>query len=98
MEIVDIDLATGELEPIFETPGYTAECSWSPDGRSILYAQVDPEKSEALGRPDADLFIYDEKLKTHTPLVIAEGYDGGPFFSPDGRWICYRSERRGDNL
>jgi Tol biopolymer transport system component len=26
------------------------------------------------------------------------GYDGGPFFSPDGKRLCYRSDRRGDDL
>jgi Tol biopolymer transport system component len=83
---------------MFERRGYTAEASWSPDGRHVLYAQVDPEKSRGLGRPDADLFVFDAKTETHTPLVVADGYDGGPFFSPDGRWICYRSDRRGDNL
>jgi Tol biopolymer transport system component len=31
-------------------------------------------------------------------LVAQPGYDGGPFFSPDGTRICYRSDRRGDNL
>src|SRR5204863_4783088 len=28
----------------------------------------------------------------------ADGYDGGPFFSPDNKRICYRSDRRGDDL
>jgi len=26
------------------------------------------------------------------------GYDGGPFFSPDAKRICYRSDRNKDNL
>lgn len=99
MEIVRAELG-GEVDPtpMFERRGYTAEASWSPEGRHVLYAQVDPEKSRGLGRPDADLFVFDTKTETHTPLVVADGYDGGPFFSPDGRWICYRSDRRGDNL
>ena len=32
-----------------------------------------------------------------TRLVQAVGYDGGPFFSPDGKRLCYRSDRRGDH-
>jgi Tol biopolymer transport system component len=83
---------------VFERPGYTAECSYSPDGRFILYAQVDESKSNVIGRPDADLWVFDSHTRTHTLLVEADGYDGGPFFSPDGTWICYRSDRRGDNL
>ena len=83
---------------VFEKPGYTAECSYSPDGRHILYAQVDEAKSNAIGRPDADLWVFDTQTEGHVALVEAEGYDGGPFFSPDGKWICYRSDRKGDNL
>ena len=30
---------------------------------------------------------------THTP-----GYDGGPFFSPDGKRLVYRSDRQKNNL
>jgi Tol biopolymer transport system component len=26
-------------------------------------------------------------------LTNQPGYDGGPFFSPDGRWIAYRTDR-----
>ena len=26
------------------------------------------------------------------------GYDGGPFFSPDAKRICYRSDRNNDNV
>lgn len=88
----------GETQVVFEKPGYTAECSYSPDARHILYAQVDEAKSNEIGRPDADLWVFDTETKQHTILVEAEGYDGGPFFSPDGKWICYRSDRRGDNL
>ncbi len=91
---------TNDIAPsiVFEKPGYTAECSYSPDGRHILYANVDETKSNELGRADADLWIYDTQTEQHTLIVEAEGYDGGPFFSPDGTWICYRSDRRGDNL
>jgi TolB protein len=83
---------------VFEKPGYTAECSYSPDARHILYAQVDEEKSNELGAPDADLWVFDTETDKHTILVEADGYDGGPFFSPDGKWICYRSDRKGNNL
>lgn len=79
-------------------PGYMAECSWSPKGRSLLYTYVDPKvQTGDPTKPNADIWVYDEPSKTHTPLVQAQGYDGGPFFSPDGKWICYRSDRKGDN-
>ncbi len=92
------EVSVHSLAPLFEKPGYTAECSYSPDARHILYANVDEAKSNAAGRPDADLWIFDTQTQSHTLIVEADGYDGGPFFSPDGTWICYRSDRRGDNL
>lgn len=96
MEIVRLDLASkGEAtEPLFERPGYDAECSYSNDGRFILYANVDESKGT---EPDADLWIFDTRTGEHHLLIEADGYDGGPFFSPDGTRICYRSDRRGDD-
>lgn len=85
-----VPVAFPELAPP-NGPGYMAECSWSPKGRSLLYTYLDPKTK------NPDLWVYDEPSKTHTPLVQAQGYDGGPFFSPDGKWICYRSDRKGDN-
>ncbi len=80
--------------PLFSRPGYDAEGSYSPDGRFYLYTHVDPANN------DPNLWIFDTKTKAHTPIVTARGYDGGPFFHPDfprTPWICYRSDRRGDN-
>ena len=31
-------------------------------------------------------------------ITQAKGYDGGPFFSPDGKRIIYRSDRKGNDL
>jgi TolB protein len=83
--------------PVFSRPGYDAECSYSPDGRFILYAHVEEERSLRIGRPDADLYVYDTQTREQIPMVVQDGYDGGPFFSPDMSWICYRSDRHGDS-
>jgi len=78
--------------PLFSRPGYDAECSYSSDGRFILYTHVDPTNN------DPNLWIFDTKTSKHTPLVTTRGYDGGPFFSPDNKLICYRSDRKGNNV
>ncbi|MAV55549.1 MAG: hypothetical protein CMJ28_06290 [Phycisphaerae bacterium] len=81
-----------KLNPIVDMPGYCAEGSWSPDGKTILYARVEPATQ------DADLYLHDMKSGKQRRIVAAPGYDGGPFFSPDGKMICYRSDREGNNL
>ncbi len=86
----------GPVAALVDTPNYDAECSWSKDGRFVLYAHVRDEPTH--GRPDADIWVYDTKTGQHHEIVHGEGYDGGPFFSPDGKMICYRSDRRGDDL
>jgi TolB protein len=79
--------------PLFERPGgYDAECAFSPDGQSIVYASADPESG------DLDLWVWDRRSGESTKIVDDEGYDGGPFFSPDGKRICYRSDRAGNDL
>ncbi len=77
---------------LISNEGYDAECAFSPDGRFIVYANVDPETR------DADLYIHDVSADESWPIVEAEGYDGGPFFSPDGKRLCYRSDRAGNDL
>jgi len=101
MEIVTTvlpeDLATGSVEPatpMWERDGYDAEGSWSPDGRFVLYTRLAASNDNA--EPNGDLWIYDNVNDSHTALVTEPGYDGGPFFSSDGKRIVYRSDRKLD--
>jgi hypothetical protein len=91
--------AKGQAQPtvLFSRPDYDAECSYSKDGRFVLYAHVREDRKEG-ERADADIWIYDTETKLQHPIVVAEGYDGGPFFSPDGKRICYRSDRKKNDL
>ncbi len=70
--------------------GYVAEGSISPDGRTLLFARMVDAESK-----DLDLYVMDLESGVEHRVVQAPGYDGGPFFSPDGKSICYRSDRRG---
>lgn len=96
MDIVTCNLADADgtaetLKTILgDENGYLAECSYSADGRHLLYCSLEENQG--------DIFTYDVKTHTKTHLIKAPGYDGGPFFSPDGKRLCYRSDRRGDNL
>jgi hypothetical protein len=100
MTIVECDLATADGTAATLTPlvkddeAYVAECVLSPDGRYLAYCRR-AEKDGPLG---GDLIIRD--LTTGAEFVVAgaPGYDGGPFFSPDGKRLCYRSDRKGDDL
>ncbi len=94
--IVEVDLAkadgTANSLKVLEGDGkaYVAEGSLSTDGRHLLFCSLESG--------DGDLYIHDFKTGARRALVNAAGYDGGPFFSPNGKQICYRSDRKNDNL
>ncbi len=74
-------------EPASEKPGTTEK-------RATTEKAGTPEPPKA----DANIYIFDTKTKKQYPIVVVPGYDGGPFFSPDGKSICYRSDRKGNDL
>lgn len=78
---------TGEprLTRLTSTAGYDAECSFSPDGKKVLFV------SDRDGDPD--IFVMNADGTDVRQLTNTPGYDGGPFFSPDGTWIAYRTDR-----
>jgi Tol biopolymer transport system component len=82
-------------------PGYDAEGSWSPDGRTIVFAsnrhaytgELSPEDRQRLARDPSyfmDLYAMDADGSRVRRLTSEPGYDGGPFFSPDGRRVVWR--------
>jgi Tol biopolymer transport system component len=71
------------------SPGYDAEGTLSPDGRTIVFTSV----------RDGDLDIYTMDLDGGNVRRLTDeaGYDGGPFFSPDGTKIVYRARHPVDS-
>ncbi len=94
--IVEVDLTKADCSPAslknLEGDGkaYVAEGSISPDGRFLLFCSLESG--------EGDLYIRDLKTGKRTTVVNVPGYDGGPFFSPDAKRICYRSDRNNDNV
>ena len=47
---------------------------------------------------DPDLYIMDADGSNVRQLTNVDGYDGGPFFSPDDRWVIFRSDREQEHM
>ena len=100
MDIVRCELALADgtaasLERVVADPdAYLAECVIRGDGRYLVYC----EHKVAEGKSGGDLLVMDLATGAKVSLAGEVGYDGGPFWSPDGERICYRSDRRGDDL
>ncbi|NQT38112.1 MAG: M20/M25/M40 family metallo-hydrolase [Planctomycetes bacterium] len=95
------DRKTGTSTNVTHTRGYDAEGSFSPDGRLIAFASNRLAYTETLSEEEQKKFEIDPAYMmdlyvmnadgTNVRRVTSEpGYDGGPFFSPDGRRICWR--------
>ncbi len=82
-DIFAIGLGGQGLQRLTATPGYDAEATVSPDGRTVIFTSM----------RDGDLDLYTMKLDgTHVQRLTTEiGYDGGAFFSPDSQRIVYRA-------
>ncbi|MDG2220348.1 MAG: M28 family peptidase, partial [Rubripirellula sp.] len=94
-------LANGEITRLTNARGYDAEGSYSPDGSQIVFASnrqaysrdlTDREKKLFEVDPAfmIDIYIMNSDGTNLRQLTDVPGYDGGPFFSPDGRRICWR--------
>ncbi len=74
-----------EIQRITDSPGYDAEATLSPDGKTIIFTSF----------RDGDLDLYTMNADgTGVRRITREtGYDGGAFFSRDGKRIVWRASR-----
>lgn len=83
----EVDLAK---RPLTDNDVYDAEAAFSPDGKHIVFTR-------GAGK-DADVYVMRSDGTRAVQITKAPGYDGGPFFAPDGRRLVYRSDRKGNDL
>ncbi|MEX0879889.1 MAG: S9 family peptidase [Thermoanaerobaculia bacterium] len=89
-----VDLTPGDRDaPPFSVNGGT-DWDVSPNGRELVYAS-NADEDEALST-NADLWIVSFAGGAPSRNLTASNpaFDGSPRFSPDGRWIAFRSQRR----
>lgn len=100
-EIYNYDMQTKKYRRLTNAKGYDAEGSYSPDGKLIAFAsnrkayshpmtEKQQEKFAVKKAYMMDIYIMNSDGSNVRQLTNVDGYDGGPFFSPDGKRICWR--------
>jgi Tol biopolymer transport system component len=103
MELYARSASTGTLRRLTNKRGYDAEASYSPDGQWIAFSSTRDAYDRPLSAAEqkqletdpsyfAEIYIMrtDADGTGARRLTRVPGYDGGPFFSPDGKRIIWR--------
>ncbi|HMV69522.1 MAG TPA: peptidase M28, partial [Myxococcota bacterium] len=98
MDIFEADLEGNLLRRLTDAYGYDAEGAYSADGKLIAFCRdsdADPKTPLTDSRPkNPDIYLMNSDGSNVRRLTTAPGYDGGPFISPNGKWIVFRSDRK----
>jgi Tol biopolymer transport system component len=103
MQIYVRSAQTGTLRRLTNARGYNAEASYSPDGRWIVFSSTRDAYNRTLTAAEQRQLELDPSYFGEIYIMPADadgtgvrrltdhpGYDGGPFFSPDGERIVWR--------
>jgi Tol biopolymer transport system component len=101
MDIYAYSEKTGTMKRLTTARGYDAEGSYSPDGKWIVFASMrsaydhpltEQETKSLAENPSnfAEIYTMRADGTDEKRLTSVFGYDGGPFFTADGKKIVWR--------
>ncbi|MQA31654.1 MAG: hypothetical protein GEU82_17765 [Luteitalea sp.] len=101
MDIWAFSEKTGALKALTTAKGYDAEASYSPDGQWVAFSSMRDAYGRALSPVEqkmleenpsyfGEIYIMRADGSGQKRLTTEPGYDGGPFFTPDGSRIVWR--------
>ncbi|HEY5744408.1 MAG TPA: hypothetical protein VIS99_17920 [Terrimicrobiaceae bacterium] len=102
MDIFSVPLDGSDPRRLTNEEGYDAEGSYSPDGKQVVFCSLrdafpleklsaqERQRFEADPAYFGEIYIMNADGSEQRRLTHVPGYDGGPFFSPDGERIIWR--------
>ena len=86
-EIFSVDVASGRLARLTDSPGEDSDPSWSPDDRHIVFSSTRDG--------NAEIYVMRANGTDQRRLTNHTARDGSPAWSPDGSTIAFTSARDG---
>ena len=105
MELYAYSEKTKALTRLTNVRGYDAEGGYSPDGQWLVFSSTRTAYDHALTPAEqkqldtdpswfGEIYVMKADGSDQRRLTTTPGYDGGPFFTPDGKKIIWRQLRR----
>ncbi len=86
------DLTPGAFDAPPFSIGGGDEFDVSPDGKEVAFARITDERPEL--STNSDIFIVPHGGGEARRITTRRGADTAPKYSPDGKWLAYRSQAR----
>jgi Tol biopolymer transport system component len=106
MDIFAYDEKTGAMKQLTTAKGYDAEGGYSPDGQWIAFSSMRDAYNRTLSAAEqkqleldpsyfAEVYVMKADGSEQTRLTTEKGYDGGTFFTKDGRIVWRHFDENG---
>jgi Tol biopolymer transport system component/C-terminal processing protease CtpA/Prc len=89
--------APTQVIPISRSPGLAFDYAWSPDGRYVAYNK--PISGNTINVAiNQNIWIYDTQTKTEVNVTRLNAIHSDPYWTPDGKYLLFASNRQGPGL
>ena len=95
-EIYVMDADGNNQQRLTDNDFYDTHPSWSPDGKRIAFISRRDGHFIGEGGLSSEIYVMDNDGGNEQRLTENRKRDSSPSWSPDGKWIAFASDRKGD--